>query len=263
MNELCVDSRIARWKRRSASTEAAVLPTEFSISLNAFSISATSSVVARSAAIRAEAGSMTSRSSSRSMIAFGKLPPENCQASTSGSSAFQSFFGRMRVPVFRRTSTSPLDVRTLIASRIAVLLTLRETPNAASVGRISPGRILPLKMLTPKCSAIRPCRLVLLPIALTRIFFPMELVTVLIIEDRNALWNAKLELAYGQTGPVPDFHLLPQQNPRMLAGGGRAAALFSSLSAFCASDDLNARSARLLHVRHSAEHEAWGQRSNH
>jgi hypothetical protein len=46
------------------------------------------------------------------------------------------------------------------------------------------------------------------------------------------------ENLYGQTGPVPGFHLLLQQNPPMLAVGGRAAALFSSLSAFCASDDL-------------------------
>src|SRR5580692_10791542 len=52
------------------------------------------------------------------------------------------------------------------------------------------------------------------------------------------------ENLYGQTGSVPGFHLLLQQNPRMLAGGSRAAALLSSLSAFRASDDLNARSTR-------------------
>src|SRR5437588_5523348 len=56
--------------------------------------------------------------------------------------------------------------------------------------------------------------------------------------------NDHEENLYGQTGPVPGFHLLLQQNPRMLAVGGRAAAPLSSLSAFCASDDLNARSTR-------------------
>ncbi len=177
MKELCVDSRMAKWKRRSASTEAAVLPTEFSISLNALCISVISSGVARSAAMRAEAGSMISRSSTRSIMAADKLPPENCQASTSGSSAFQSFLGRMRVPVFRRTSTSPFDVRTLIASRTAVLLTLKETPSEASVGRTSPGRILSLKILTPKCSAIRSCKLALLLIPPMRSCRPVEFVT--------------------------------------------------------------------------------------
>ena len=52
------------------------------------------------------------------------------------------------------------------------------------------------------------------------------------------------ENLYGQTGPVHGFHLLLQQNPRMRAFGGRNAAVLSSLSAFGAPDDLDARSTR-------------------
>jgi len=52
------------------------------------------------------------------------------------------------------------------------------------------------------------------------------------------------ESVHGQTGSVPGFHLLLQQNPRMRAFGGRNPAVLSRLSASRASDDLDARSAR-------------------
>ena len=131
--------RMAAWKRRSAATNRSTFTVEpvtaVAMSAYASEMAVTSEAVARTAAIAAAAGSITLLTSARFFRNAARSGPSRCHASTSGSSSCQASRERTRVPMRGRASTSPFEIRTLIASRSAVRLT--RTPRGR--GRASPG----------------------------------------------------------------------------------------------------------------------------
>src|SRR5437773_9793993 len=164
-----------RWKAISACGTFSGFPMHAKSLSKAKPILVMSSSVARRAAKYEAFGSIIRLNSTKSWAFCRSLPSSENHPTTAGSNIFQLSCERTRVPVLGRTSSKPLLVRTLMASRSTFRLMPSSAESSGSVG--SPPRWVksPRTMRWPSCSTARSVndrRRSLVEASLSRNFIP-------------------------------------------------------------------------------------------